>query len=154
MARAAARSGPSTRMLENGRSEFCLLDDWLDFFFIGTDCPQTIESGQGAKSWREKLAASPNKGFSDRRIMASFLVMSTVREIEAAIPKLSRAEIEEIREWIDDYLEEQLELTDDVKSQTRAISSRNCGGAIHHAPARIGRGRRAPDLLADIHQSI
>ena len=32
--------------------------------------------------------------------------MSTVKEIEAAIPKLSRAEIEQIREWIDDYLEE------------------------------------------------
>jgi len=40
--------------------------------------------------------------------------MSTVKEIEAAIPKLSRAEIEEIRDWIDDYLEGQLELTEDV----------------------------------------
>ena len=40
--------------------------------------------------------------------------MSTVKEIEAALPKLSRAEIEEIREWIDDYLEDQLELSDDV----------------------------------------
>ena len=43
--------------------------------------------------------------------------MSTVKEIEAAIPKLSRAEIEEIREWIDDYLEDRLELTDDVKAK-------------------------------------
>lgn len=43
--------------------------------------------------------------------------MSTVKEIEAAIPKLSRAEIEEIRAWIDDYLEDQLELTDDVKAR-------------------------------------
>lgn len=43
--------------------------------------------------------------------------MSTVREIEAALPKLSRAEIEEIRDWIDDYLEDQLELTDDVKAK-------------------------------------
>ena len=43
--------------------------------------------------------------------------MSTVKEIEAAIPKLSRAEIEEIREWIDDYLEDQLELADDVKAK-------------------------------------
>ena len=49
--------------------------------------------------------------------------MSTVREIEAAIPKLSRVEIEEIRDWIDDYLEDRLELTDDVKvnlDQSRA----------------------------------
>jgi hypothetical protein len=43
--------------------------------------------------------------------------MSTVQEIEAAIPRLSRREIEEIRAWIDDFLEDQLELTDEVKSQ-------------------------------------
>ena len=37
MARAAARSGPSTRMLENGRIEFEFLTD--DFFFISDgDC--------------------------------------------------------------------------------------------------------------------
>jgi hypothetical protein len=43
--------------------------------------------------------------------------MSTAKEIREAIPKLSRKEIEEIRDWIDDYLEDQLELTDDVKAK-------------------------------------
>ena len=43
--------------------------------------------------------------------------MSTVKEIQAAIPKLSREEIEEIREWIDDYLEDKLELTEEVKAK-------------------------------------
>jgi len=43
--------------------------------------------------------------------------MSTVKEIQAAIPTLSREEIEQIRVWIDDYLEDQLELTDDVKAK-------------------------------------
>ncbi|PYK97015.1 MAG: hypothetical protein DME19_17755 [Verrucomicrobia bacterium] len=43
--------------------------------------------------------------------------MSTVKEIEAAIPKLSREEIEEIRDWIDDYLEDRFELTDEVKAK-------------------------------------
>jgi hypothetical protein len=43
--------------------------------------------------------------------------VSTVKEIQAAIPKLSRKEIEQIRTWIDDYLEDQLELTDDVKAK-------------------------------------
>ena len=43
--------------------------------------------------------------------------MSTVKEIQAAIPKLSREQVEEIRQWIDDYLEDQLELTDDVKAK-------------------------------------
>ena len=43
--------------------------------------------------------------------------MSTVQEIEAAIPRLSRAEIEAVRAWIDDFLEDQLELTDEVKAR-------------------------------------
>jgi len=43
--------------------------------------------------------------------------MSTVQEIEAAIPRLSRAEVEEIRAWIDDFLEDQLELTAEVKAK-------------------------------------
>jgi len=42
--------------------------------------------------------------------------MSSVQEIEAVIPKLTRAEVEEVRAWIDDFLEDQLELTDDVKA--------------------------------------
>jgi hypothetical protein len=43
--------------------------------------------------------------------------VSTVKEIQAAIPKLSREEVEEIREWIDDYLEDHLELTNEVKAK-------------------------------------
>jgi hypothetical protein len=43
--------------------------------------------------------------------------MSTVKEIQEAIPSLSRKEIEEVRDWIDEYLEDQLELTDEVKAK-------------------------------------
>ena len=43
--------------------------------------------------------------------------MSTLKEIQAAIPNLSREEIEQIRAWIDDYLEDQFELTDEVKAK-------------------------------------
>ena len=43
--------------------------------------------------------------------------MSTVKDIQAAIPNLSREEIEQIREWIDDYFEGRLELTDKVKAK-------------------------------------
>jgi ABC-type Zn uptake system ZnuABC Zn-binding protein ZnuA len=43
--------------------------------------------------------------------------MSTVQEIEAAIPKLSRAELAQFQAWFEEYLEEHLELTDDVKSK-------------------------------------
>jgi hypothetical protein len=43
--------------------------------------------------------------------------VSTVKEIQEAIPKLSLKEIEAIRDWIEDYLEDQLELTDEVKDK-------------------------------------
>jgi hypothetical protein len=42
--------------------------------------------------------------------------MSTVQEIEAVIPRLTRAEVEELREWIEDYLESKLELKEEVKA--------------------------------------
>ena len=40
--------------------------------------------------------------------------MSTVAEIEAVIPKLSRAELDEFRRWFEDYIEEHLLLRDEV----------------------------------------
>ncbi len=43
--------------------------------------------------------------------------MSTVQEIEAAIPRLKREEIEALQAWIADYLEDQLELSDEVKER-------------------------------------
>lgn len=56
--------------------------------------------------------------------------MSTVQEIEAAIPLLTRAEIEQIRAWIDDYLEDQLELNEGVAAKLeqsrREIAQGNC----------------------------
>ena len=43
--------------------------------------------------------------------------MSTVEEIEAAIPKLRRDEIENLKAWFDDFYEDRLELTDEVKAR-------------------------------------
>ncbi len=43
--------------------------------------------------------------------------MSTVQELEATIPRLSRAELEQFRAWFEDYIEDRLELTDEVKAQ-------------------------------------
>ena len=37
--------------------------------------------------------------------------MSTVPEIEAAITKLSRNEAEEVREWLEQWIEDQREMT-------------------------------------------
>lgn len=43
--------------------------------------------------------------------------MSTVQQIEAAIPKLSKSELKQFKEWFDDFYEDQLELSDDVKAK-------------------------------------
>ena len=65
-----------------------------------------------------------------RKFSVKIASVSTVKEIQAAIPKLSREEIEEIREWIDDYLEDQLELTNEVKAKLdqsrREIAAGQC----------------------------
>jgi len=41
----------------------------------------------------------------------------SVQEIESAIHSLSRTEAEQLRAWLDEYLEDQLDLTDDVKGK-------------------------------------
>jgi hypothetical protein len=43
--------------------------------------------------------------------------MSTLKEIQEAIPRLSRGEIEAVRDWINDCLEDQLELSDEAKAK-------------------------------------
>ena len=43
--------------------------------------------------------------------------MSTVAEIENAIPQLSRAELVELRNWFEEYVEDHLELTDEVQAR-------------------------------------
>jgi hypothetical protein len=56
--------------------------------------------------------------------------MSTVQEIEAVIPRLSRSDQEQLRVWLDEFLEDQLELTDEVKAKLdqsrREITEGNC----------------------------
>ena len=43
--------------------------------------------------------------------------MSTVQQIKAAIPKLTPQEQVELREWLEDFFEDQLELKDEVKTK-------------------------------------
>ncbi len=42
--------------------------------------------------------------------------MSTVQEIQSAIPKLSPGELAELKAWLEDFFEDQLELTAEVQS--------------------------------------
>ena len=43
--------------------------------------------------------------------------MSTVKEIETALTKLSLEEMEAVRDWLDEFLEDQLEVSDEFKAK-------------------------------------
>ena len=61
---------------------------------------------------------------------ANNVPMSAVQEIQAAIMDLSRHEIESLLSWIDDYLEDPLELSDEVQAKLdqsrRKIAEGHC----------------------------
>ena len=45
--------------------------------------------------------------------------MSKVRQIEAELQKLSPAELREVREWLENFLEDQLEFREEFEGQIR-----------------------------------
>ena len=62
--------------------------------------------------------------------------MSTVQEIEAAIPKLSRGELDELRTWLENYWEDQLELSDEVKARLDDSRREIAAGNYTTGPSR------------------
>ena len=68
-----------------------------------------LRLGVLALNQKRKLCKGPAFGYLP--------VMSTVQEIEAAIPRLSRVELQQLHTWFEEYVEDHLELTDEVKSK-------------------------------------
>lgn len=60
----------------------------------------------------------------------------SVQEIESAIHRLSRPEVEQLRAWLEEYLEDQLELADRVKD------------ALDQSRREIAEGKVAGKTLA------
>jgi hypothetical protein len=54
--------------------------------------------------------------------------MSRVQEIQGAILRLSQAELDRLRAWFEDYLEDQLELTDEVKAMLHESRLKGAAG--------------------------
>jgi hypothetical protein len=80
--------------------------------------PDELPLGFFSAPWRLCDVALIQKRRLCKGLFAGYLAaMSTVQEIEAAIPKLSRAELEQFHAWYEDFLEDHLELTDDVKAE-------------------------------------
>ena len=43
--------------------------------------------------------------------------MSSVKEIESALTRLSLAELQTVRDWLDDFIEDQLEVSGEFKAK-------------------------------------
>ena len=56
--------------------------------------------------------------------------MSTVKEIESAITRLSVEEMQAIRDWLDDFIEDQLEVSDEFKAKV-ARAKQEIATGIH-----------------------
>ena len=54
--------------------------------------------------------------------------MGTVQEIETAIPSLSHRELDELKAWFDNFYEDSLELTDEVKASLDQARSEVAAG--------------------------
>ncbi len=56
--------------------------------------------------------------------------MSTVKEIESAITGLSVEEMQAIRDWLDDFIEDQLEVSDEFKEKI-ARAKQEIAAGVH-----------------------
>jgi len=54
--------------------------------------------------------------------------MSKVEQIQEQIQKLSPEEMEQVREWLDDFIEDQLEFTEDFKAKIEQSERERAAG--------------------------
>ncbi|HIG29282.1 MAG TPA: hypothetical protein EYQ50_16425 [Verrucomicrobiales bacterium] len=54
--------------------------------------------------------------------------MSKVQEIEAELEKLSPSELGQVRDWLEDFLEDQLQFTDQFEAQIRQSEQETASG--------------------------
>ena len=49
--------------------------------------------------------------------MAHHCIVSNVQEIESALTKLPLEDLQSVRDWLDDFIEDQLEVSEEFKSK-------------------------------------
>ena len=54
--------------------------------------------------------------------------MSTVKEIETALTKLPLEEMEAVRDWLDEFIEDQLEVSDEFKAKIQRAKQEIAAG--------------------------
>ena len=65
--------------------------------------------------------------------------MSTVQEIESALAKLPLEEKEAIRDWLDEIIEDQLEISDEFKAKVQRAKQEIAAG-IHSRERKTEAG--------------
>ena len=66
--------------------------------------------------------------------------MSTVKEIESALARLSVEELEAVRDWLDNFIEDQLELSQAFKAKVQRAQSELASG-VHSRVRRPEAGQ-------------
>ncbi len=56
------------------------------------------------------------------------MAMSKVQQLEAELEKLSPAELQQIRDWLDDVLEDQLQFTDEFEGRIKQSEQEMASG--------------------------
>ncbi len=60
--------------------------------------------------------------------------MSTVKEIELALARLSVQDLQAVRDWLDDFMEDQMEVSEDFKAKIERAQTEVAQGI--HSRAR------------------
>jgi len=56
--------------------------------------------------------------------------MSTVKEIETALTKLPLEEAEEVRDWLEEFIEDQFEVSDEFKAKIQRAKEEMVAGVL------------------------
>jgi t-SNARE complex subunit (syntaxin) len=66
--------------------------------------------------------------------------MSTVKEIELALARLSVEDLQAVRDWLDDFIEDQMEVSDEFKAKIERAQTEIAQG-IHSRTRASQSGR-------------
>lgn len=66
--------------------------------------------------------------------------MSTVKEIESALAKLSVQDLQSVRDWLDDFIEDQQEVSEEFKAKIQRAQTEISQGI--HSRVRSPEGGR------------
>jgi hypothetical protein len=64
--------------------------------------------------------------------MGDFFRMSTVKQIESALERLPLEDLQTVHDWLEDFIEEQLEVSDEFKAKIQRANQEIADGMYSH----------------------